>query len=166
MKQTKTQKATEALIAHGAYGVKNRGHAFIIIKEAGLAGSGRVFNAAVAAFEEHFGVKLGDAKHKESKQWTGYEGRELTGYMYVPAPPADWESEKAFGYDVFGMNPNQSISRRRIFIPKKMLTEDGKIPVWLIDEKLDEVRAYFCFESDSVRLKGKIADALGRGVQE
>jgi len=54
---TKSEAAGRALIDAGE--VKNRGHAFVILKEAGLSGSGAVFNRAVAIYEEHTGAELG-----------------------------------------------------------------------------------------------------------
>ena len=57
MKMTKSEQAGAALIAAGE--VKNRGHAFTILREAGLSGSGAVFNRAVSIYEKHHGCELG-----------------------------------------------------------------------------------------------------------
>jgi len=68
-RMSKTDQAIAALKA--AHPMKNRGHAFVVLKEAGLTGSGRVFNAAVAAYEAEFGVSLGKsagAKRAEQQQ--------------------------------------------------------------------------------------------------
>ena len=54
---SKTQLATEELLKHDE--IANRGHAYVILKEANLTGSGRVFNAAVAAWEDAKGQLLG-----------------------------------------------------------------------------------------------------------
>ncbi len=53
----KTEQATVALI--NTHPLSNRGHAFVVLKDAGLSGSGRVFNAAVKKYEEHFDLQLG-----------------------------------------------------------------------------------------------------------
>lgn len=53
MKQTNTQQARAALLA--AAPLRDRGHAFQILKAAGLTGSGAVFNAAVKAYEAERG---------------------------------------------------------------------------------------------------------------
>lgn len=60
-KLTKTQSASDALIGVGGE-VKNRQHAWVIVKDAGLASSQRVVNKAIAEYERHFNVTLGDSK--------------------------------------------------------------------------------------------------------
>ena len=53
---TKTEQAIKVLKEND---VANRGHAYLLLKQAGLAGSGRVFNTAVKAYEFDRGVTLG-----------------------------------------------------------------------------------------------------------
>ena len=53
---TKTQEAADVLIA--AFPVTNRGHAYKLLANAGLTGSGKVFNAAVKQYEDEYGVTL------------------------------------------------------------------------------------------------------------
>ena len=62
---TKTQQAGQALL--NAHPIKNRGHAFVTLKEAGLTGSGAVFNGAVKIYEAQHGP-LGQSAAAERKQ--------------------------------------------------------------------------------------------------
>jgi len=68
MTQSKTEMAIQKLLEHEE--ISNRGHAFIILKEAGLSGSGAVFNKAVKAWEEVHGAlgKSAAAKLRDKKQ--------------------------------------------------------------------------------------------------
>lgn len=70
----------------------------------------------------------------------------------VEAPKADWESDKAYGYDidVFVENPSDPDGesrkvKHRIFIPKSMVKE-GRIPTWLIEKKLDDAKYQYFSE--------------------
>lgn len=65
---TKTEIATAELLRHD---VKNRGHAFVILKEAGLSGSGAVFNKSVAEYEKQKGVKLGKSEFRNRAETNG-----------------------------------------------------------------------------------------------
>lgn len=62
--KTKTQLAIDALINHEG-GIKNRGHAFKVLSDAGLTGSGQVYNKAVRAYEFQTGEKL---MHRRKRQ--------------------------------------------------------------------------------------------------
>lgn len=59
--QTKSQNAADALLAVGKT-IKNRQHAWIVLRDAGLTGSQQVVNAAIAEYEKHFDVVLGDSR--------------------------------------------------------------------------------------------------------
>ena len=63
VKLNKTELATQELMKHEE--ISNRGHAFIILKEAGLNGSGIVFNKAVKNWEEARGIRLGKSASRE-----------------------------------------------------------------------------------------------------
>ena len=56
-KLTKTEQAINELLKHDD--IKNRSHAFMILKESGLSGSGAVFNKAVTAWQDAKGRELG-----------------------------------------------------------------------------------------------------------
>ena len=59
-KKTKTEMATEELLRHD---LADRGHAFTMLRKAGLhRAGGAVFNAAVRNYEAERGVSLGKSK--------------------------------------------------------------------------------------------------------
>ena len=62
-KLTKTEAATNELLKHDE--ISNRGHAFVILKKAGLAGSGAVFNRAIKAYEEVKNCELGKSASRD-----------------------------------------------------------------------------------------------------
>lgn len=62
------QAAADALIACGVHGVKNQGHAYIIIKDAGITDGWKHAKHAIAAFEKYYGVTLELSKAQKLKQ--------------------------------------------------------------------------------------------------
>ena len=63
---TKTEKGLAAL--NEAYPIRNRGHAFMVLKSAGICSIGggapsrRLFTSCVKAYQEQHGVILGKSK--------------------------------------------------------------------------------------------------------
>ena len=54
---------------------------------------------------------------------------------------ADWESDKAYGYDLdldfYNVEKNR---RHRIFIPKSVIQPNGNIPTWILEKKIEEIK--------------------------
>lgn len=54
---------------------------------------------------------------------------------------ADWESDKAYGYDLdldfYNIEKNR---RHRIFIPKSVIQPNGNIPTWILEKKIEEIK--------------------------
>lgn len=84
-------------------------------------------------------------------------------------PKADWESEKAYGFDIDISIENPSDpdgesrkTRHRIFIPKSMVKE-GRIPTWLIEKKLDDAKyQYFSERGGYTTGIGSIGSVFGK----
>ena len=57
---------------------------------------------------------------------------------------ADWESDKAYGYDLELEFPDTGRTRRhRVFIPKSVIQPNGNIPYWLMRKKMDEIDEHY-----------------------
>lgn len=53
---------------------------------------------------------------------------------------ADWESEKAYGYDLdLDFYNLEQTQRHRIFIPKSVIQPNGNIPTWILEKKIAEI---------------------------
>lgn len=61
---------------------------------------------------------------------------------------ADWESDKAYGYDLdLDFYNIEQTKRHRIFIPKSVIQPNGNIPTWILEKKIAEI-------SDTYRNRG------------
>ena len=77
-----------------------------------------------------------DNEKEEYREWV----KERLGDGVKPPKP-DWESAKAYGYDIYIMDKggfSDSERRVRVFIPKSVV-KDGKIPFWILEKKLEEL---------------------------
>lgn len=51
-----------------------------------------------------------------------------------------WESEKAYGVDTWAEDYNTGkLKKVRVFIPKSQIMENGNIPLWLFQKKIQEI---------------------------
>lgn len=65
----------------------------------------------------------------------------------VVKPKADFESEKALGYDVLlDFYDREKTRRHRIFIPKSILQDNGNIPSWFLQKKFDEMDEVYPYQ--------------------
>jgi|GEM_PF-2744785 len=54
---------------------------------------------------------------------------------------ADWESDKAYGYDLdLDFYNTEQNRRHRIFIPKSVIQPNGNIPTWILEKKIEEIK--------------------------
>lgn len=59
---------------------------------------------------------------------------------------ADWESDRALGYDLtLDFYDTERSKRHRIFIPKSVIQENGNIPTWIIEKKIEEISDAYPF---------------------
>ena len=67
---TKTEKGLEALNA--AHPIKNRGHAYIVLKDAGVCTDGpasaRLYTKCVKLYQEEHGITLGKSKRQLQRE--------------------------------------------------------------------------------------------------
>lgn len=65
----------------------------------------------------------------------------------VPRPEkADYESEKAYGYDLtLDFYDAEKTRRHRIFIPKSVIQPNGNIPTWILEKKIQEMEDQYDF---------------------
>lgn len=68
--KTKTETGVEALNA--AHPIKNRGHAYIVLKEAGVctkgAASARLYTKCVKLYQQQHGITLGKSKAQMQRE--------------------------------------------------------------------------------------------------
>lgn len=105
-------------------------------------------NTLTKAGEEAYKEAQTDAEKKAIK-----EEREAFRSEGVKKPAqADYESGKAYGYDIEieteRQFPDSSYNtrkhkRHRIFIPKSVIQENGNIPIWILENKIKEAEQYF-----------------------
>lgn len=110
--------------------IKKEGKEFWIQKR-WLREDGSLTAAGQKAFEEARTPEE-EQKYKEelSREWT--EG--------VKLPKADWESDKAYGFDIqLDFYDTEIRKRHRIFIPKSVIQPNGNIPTWLLEKKVEEI---------------------------
>lgn len=97
----------------------------MINKDGGLTPAGK------AAFEN------AQTDEERKAEWKAKQERRKIG---IVPPKPDWENEKALGYDLdldfYDVERNR---RHRIFIPKSVLQENGNIPTWILEKKIDEI---------------------------
>lgn len=114
-----------------AYQLQKSGKTFWIQKR-WLKEDGSLLPAGQQAFEE---AKT-DEEKKQAKE--EYIKRRKEG-VKRPAK-ADWESDKAYGYDInLDFYDIEKDIRHRIFIPKSVIQPNGNIPTWLMEKKLEEI---------------------------
>lgn len=114
-----------------AYQLQKSGKTFWIQKR-WLKEDGSLHPAGQQAFEE---AKT-DEEKKQAKE--EYIKRRKEG-VKRPAK-ADWESDKAYGYDInLDFYDIEKDIRHRIFIPKSVIQPNGNIPTWLMEKKLEEI---------------------------
>lgn len=69
-------------------------------------------------------------KEEAAKRWR--EGQ--------PIPKPDWESDKAYGFDLWlDFYDIEKDKKVRVFIPKSVIQENGNIPNWILNKKLAEI---------------------------
>ncbi len=127
-----------------AYEVKKDGKTFWIQKR-WMREDGTLTPQGEKAFKE----ALTDQQKQELKD---VRKAERERGIPIPAKP-DWESDKAYGFDLVVDYPNIERTRReRIFIPKSVIQENGNIPTWIIEKKIKEL------EKNSQRYGGMIIE--------
>lgn len=64
----------------------------------------------------------------------------------VPIPHPSWESDKAYGFDLdLSFSDLEKDRRHRIFIPKSVIQENGNIPTWILEKKVEELEEAYPF---------------------
>lgn len=81
--------------------------------------------------------KNAQTDEERKADWKAKQERRKIG---VVPPKPNWESEKALGYDLdldfYDIEKNR---RHRIFIPKSVIQENGNIPTWILEKKIEEI---------------------------
>lgn len=114
-----------------AYQLQKDGKTFWIQKR-WLKEDGSLTSAGQKAFEQ----ERTDEEKKQDKE--EYIRRRKEG-VKRPAK-ADWESDKAYGYDInLDFYDIEKDIRHRIFIPKSVIQPNGNIPTWIMEKKLEEI---------------------------
>lgn len=62
----------------------------------------------------------------------------------VKIPKPDYESDKAYGFDIhLDFYDIEQDRRHRIFIPKSVIQENGNIPSWILKQKFEEITSRY-----------------------
>lgn len=97
---------------------------------------GTLTAAGQKAYEE---AETDSAKQARQEKWKADRAKGVER----PAK-ADWESDKAYGYDLdldfYNIEQNR---RHRIFIPKSVIQPNGNIPTWILEKKIDEIKEQY-----------------------
>lgn len=97
---------------------------------------GTLTAAGQKAYEE---AETDSAKQARQEKWKADRARGVER----PAK-ADWESDKAYGYDLELEFPDIERTRRhRVFIPKSVIQPNGNIPSWILDKKIEEISNHY-----------------------
>ena len=91
------------------------------------------------------GQKAYEEAETDSAKQARQEKRKADRERGVERPAkADWESDKAYGYDLELEFPDTGRTRRqRIFIPKSVIQPNGNIPYWLMRKKMEEIDEHY-----------------------
>ena len=91
------------------------------------------------------GQKAYEEAETDSEKQARQEKRKADRERGVERPAkADWESDKAYGYDLELEFPDTGRTRRqRIFIPKSVIQPNGNIPYWLMRKKIEEIDEHY-----------------------
>ncbi len=88
------------------------------------------------------GQKAYEEAETDSEKQARQEKKKADRERGVERPAkADWESDKAYGYDLdldfYNVEKNR---RHRIFIPKSVIQPNGNIPTWILEKKIEEIK--------------------------
>lgn len=91
------------------------------------------------------GQKAYEEAETDSEKQARQEKKKADRERGVERPAkADWESDKAYGYDLELEFPDTGRTRRqRIFIPKSVIQPNGNIPYWLMRKKIEEIDEHY-----------------------
>lgn len=91
------------------------------------------------------GQKAYEEAETDSEKQARQEKKKADRERGVERPAkADWESDKAYGYDLELEFPDTGITRRhRVFIPKSVIQPNGNIPYWLMRKKMEEIDEHY-----------------------
>ena len=91
------------------------------------------------------GQKAYEEAETDSEKQARQEKRKADRERGIERPAkADWESDKAYGYDLELEFPDTGRTRRqRIFIPKSVIQPNGNIPYWLMRKKIEEIDEHY-----------------------
>lgn len=91
------------------------------------------------------GQKAYEEAETDSEKQARQEKKKADRERGVERPAkADWESDKAYGYDLELEFPDTGRTRRqRIFIPKSVIQPNGNIPYWLMRKKMEEIDEHY-----------------------
>lgn len=137
----KNKKIEIAKQTEKAYLLKKDGVEFWVQKRWYKEDEGELTPAGLKEFE----------RKKEEKEWADnwkkeYETKQKKIKVrggYTQPEKADYESEKALGYDfIIDFIDAEKTIKHRVFIPKSVI-KDGVIPEWIINKKMDEIDAEY-----------------------